>query len=234
VAGSSPRPRSRSHRTALPRTGERKSGGASGRHARADRRLFVRRCGSGMLRPGIIDDEVAAQALEAIDVPGAGRRAARQHRDPANGAVLWPGRAGRAQALVIRCAAGQPSSRPADRIMERIMELMLVVRSLIQIKAPGRPTIRHSCLYLPTDLSSARRPDSHPHISARTNVEPARLCGDPEPNDILHLAVSRGSQPFRRAGASLSAPRALLIARAQSAGRRVGKSSASRTTGEPE
>jgi hypothetical protein len=66
--------------------------------------LFTARCRGGIFRPGIIDDEIAAQALEAIDVQAGRCRAACKHRDAAYGAMLRPGRAGRARAHVIRLA----------------------------------------------------------------------------------------------------------------------------------
>jgi hypothetical protein len=70
----------------------------------------------------------------------------------------------------------------------RTLEFTLAVRTLIQIKTPWPAG------------------DSEPAV-ARISC-----CGDAKPNGILHLAVSWGSQPSRRAGASLSAPRAPLIA----------------------
>jgi hypothetical protein len=67
------------------------------------------RCGDVILRRGVIDDEIAAQALEAIDVPAGRRRTACEHCDAAYGAVLRPRRAGRARAHVIRSLCCGPS-----------------------------------------------------------------------------------------------------------------------------
>jgi hypothetical protein len=72
----------------------------------------------------------------------------------------------------------------------------------------------------PTSLRRASKTNNRIHVGRRSLIqikpasdsEPARSCGDPELNSTLHLAVSQGAQPFRGAGASLSAPHAPLIA----------------------
>jgi hypothetical protein len=97
----------------------------------------------------------------------------------------------------------------------RTVEFTLAVRSLIQVKTPGpagdsEPAVARISRKLVFPAPPAgflprrwRRPESWaPHIHAAMR-SPMAFC---------ILAVSWGSQPSRRAGASLSAPRALRIA----------------------
>jgi hypothetical protein len=96
-------------------------------------------------------------------------------------------------------------------IKDQTVEFALAVRSLIQIKTPrpasdSEPSVARISR---RRFFRRRRAGFLPRNSAQPGSPgPARSCGNAKLDGILHLAVSRGAQPFRRVGASLLAPRA--------------------------